>query len=541
MALWLLPALPFLQHLRGTLARHRVEKQLRRQDQWPADIPRTNHFDAAARLRGERVAMLLTNEPRPWNLPPAFTIVAPGAARPVTALTNVVAVERTREASNGWSFFACLLETNREHFENLHRQLERAPHDFGFDLSPEAWDVSADFQRSDADLWWQLVEGVSGQCRYLHAAVLLAVRDGDGDRALAALEDFVKVNDVWREQPVGVAQHWRAAGARKALALTWLLLHELSLSEEQLTSLSRLWVEGDHIRRSVDAFESDLIGFHRALEKMAGNTHRDPAQFLLGRIQARETNRLERMAEEMGRDGAVIGWRFLYGEETLASFAQAWAALRPAAQSIVKDHRASAWVSERSRLRDAWKKQGTYRFIRELPSSFFLSSILESELEPLSRATELETEIALTQAAIALQRYERAQGHYPQSLAQLVPRYLAHVPRDWQTGQPIRYACTEGRFKLYAIGWDGQDNGGSLEPRTAGAGYRNVWSGRDTVWLRRATPEEIALWEEQHSKRRHQGPAGRRRMSPPPPAATETSLRTNFPVPLFVLPFAPQH
>ena len=61
---------------------------------------------------------------------------------------------------------------------------------------------------------------------------------------------------------------------------------------------------------------------------------------------------------------------------------------------------------------------------------------------------------------VALLRYERANGMWPESLTQLVPDYLAAVPLDPADGAPLRYDVREGRPLLWSIGHDRIDNDG---------------------------------------------------------------------------------
>jgi hypothetical protein len=89
--------------------------------------------------------------------------------------------------------------------------------------------------------------------------------------------------------------------------------------------------------------------------------------------------------------------------------------------------------------------------------------------------------------AIALKRYELRHGQLPQSLALLVPEFLAEAPHDFMDGQPLRYRLNgDGFFTLYSVGEDGQDDGG--DPSTADSDKERQneppWAGRDWVWPR---------------------------------------------------------
>ncbi|MEX0866999.1 MAG: hypothetical protein WD030_06535, partial [Pirellulales bacterium] len=63
-------------------------------------------------------------------------------------------------------------------------------------------------------------------------------------------------------------------------------------------------------------------------------------------------------------------------------------------------------------------------------------------------------------AAIALAQYRAAHGEYPDKLAQLAPEFAAEEPKDYFTGQPLKYLRTAEGYHLYSVGPNGQDNGG---------------------------------------------------------------------------------
>ena len=70
---------------------------------------------------------------------------------------------------------------------------------------------------------------------------------------------------------------------------------------------------------------------------------------------------------------------------------------------------------------------------------------------------------AFDQAAIAcaLERYRLANGHFPETLDALAPRFISPLPNDVLTGEPYKYRLTDdGRFVLYSVGWDEKDDGG---------------------------------------------------------------------------------
>lgn len=63
---------------------------------------------------------------------------------------------------------------------------------------------------------------------------------------------------------------------------------------------------------------------------------------------------------------------------------------------------------------------------------------------------------------VALERYRKGNGRWPDSLEELRPAYLPSVPLDPYDGKPLRYRRTEGGVIVYSLGPDGKDDGGYI-------------------------------------------------------------------------------
>jgi hypothetical protein len=62
--------------------------------------------------------------------------------------------------------------------------------------------------------------------------------------------------------------------------------------------------------------------------------------------------------------------------------------------------------------------------------------------------------------AVALERYERDHGRYPDKLDALAPKYLAEVPGDLFSGKALVYRPMPKGYLLYSVGVNGRDEGG---------------------------------------------------------------------------------
>jgi hypothetical protein len=87
--------------------------------------------------------------------------------------------------------------------------------------------------------------------------------------------------------------------------------------------------------------------------------------------------------------------------------------------------------------------------------------------------------LVATELMVALRRFQAETGQPAERLEQLVPNYLAHIPEDPFSGQPLRYRLSKGENII----WPRQDSRGSflgppgaLPTRTIPAGQGIVWS-----------------------------------------------------------------
>lgn len=107
---------------------------------------------------------------------------------------------------------------------------------------------------------------------------------------------------------------------------------------------------------------------------------------------------------------------------------------------------------------------------------FRLSAPIFSELD--HRFVLLHSRVAQARLAGAAERFRLRNGNFPETLAALVPGFLAAVPADPYSGQPMIYRRKDqGGFELYSVGKNRVDDGGASDLR------RNDGLQKDDVWL----------------------------------------------------------
>ena len=120
-----------------------------------------------------------------------------------------------------------------------------------------------------------------------------------------------------------------------------------------------------------------------------------------------------------------------------------------------------------SELQSAFTHFSPYTFIAATSIPNF-----QKATQVLARNQSLADQALL---ACALERYHLANGHYPETLEALTPRFLEKLPHDIITGQPLRYRRTEGQFVLYSVGWNESDDGGKAGKTNEDGDW--VWGG----------------------------------------------------------------
>ena len=105
--------------------------------------------------------------------------------------------------------------------------------------------------------------------------------------------------------------------------------------------------------------------------------------------------------------------------------------------------------------------------------------------EIAGRFVHLKAQLDETRLACALERFRLARGAYPETLAELVPDFIAEMPVDTYSRQPLIYRREDGgTFLLYGVGKNRTDDGGVIDPK------KSEYKQPDDVWLFAPTPSK---------------------------------------------------
>jgi hypothetical protein len=126
-------------------------------------------------------------------------------------------------------------------------------------------------------------------------------------------------------------------------------------------------------------------------------------------------------------------------------------------------------LEEKQTIQPAQRRVEYGRILDEVRDLSLFYYLVQDELLRFNVVFDIDfrarAELDSAMVAIAVERYRLAERRLPESLEQLVPKYLEAVPVDPFDGKPLRYKRLEKGYTIYSIGEDGQDNGGISKDR----------------------------------------------------------------------------
>ena len=101
---------------------------------------------------------------------------------------------------------------------------------------------------------------------------------------------------------------------------------------------------------------------------------------------------------------------------------------------------------------------------RTTVQNYLASFALPNFSRALQTVARNQTFVSEALIVCGLERYRRANGEYPATLARLSPGFLENLPHDIITDEALKYRRTaDGQFLLYSVGWNERDDDGNPE------------------------------------------------------------------------------
>jgi len=406
--------------------------------------------------------------------PSTMLTIKPGVARVVWRQSRCMEkIDDKKPAIDVWPLLMEALMTNRATLTHLQALVDAGGIEFIHDYN----------QRDPGE--YSYLPQVKESVRKFTASGMLALHQGRREEAFEYLKSCGTVSQLIAKDPLMIDQLVHYACMAIAAGGCWEALQAGGLTDELLAQLQRQWEHS-----AVLAAAESSLAMERARAPMelqeARTTWKPEADiwndFLVNtRIGAKEF---------LTEYPHYWGWRWIWSyrdEQRYVEFMQSMIEATRAAQK-----RRSVLGVLKARNED---------------DVFYVASTRLDLFGPEIGVTERFVYLALraqtvanmVTAAIALERFHLAHHAYPAALANLAPEFAQAAPVDCMDGHDLRYRLNpDSTYLLYSVGEDGVDNGGDptpIEGRNPG-----FLHGRDWVWPRPATDEEVQAYEAEQNK-----------------------------------------
>ena len=442
----------------------------------------------AAPLFMEAAALLMNDDDvLSTNPPPAMRGVAPGKAMVGWTQPEV----RSSYATNSWLEVQAALEHDRSALALLFQITNSARFDFGLHYD----------QRFDMLLTHLSLEKKTSQ--RLAAFALLDLRSGHPDAAVRNLRTLLALVNGTQEERTAISQLVRIAIAQIGVGVTWELLQSPNLNDQHLADLQADWSRLDFILAAENVLPVEREGDETTAAKWRSSNGELNHYFELQK-KARANLDMAEEEDSFWRTATmkmkIIGWRYWWSyEDELRYLKGCDVLLNSLRQARTHGAFQKALATQDERLEELGITK-----LRNSVDAIFSSTVdfhaLQSEsvvtlAGVVRKVMRVEAAKQTAVAALALKRYQLKHGNYPADLNELVPEFVSQVPPDPVDGQPLRYhRNTDGRFRLYSVGENGQDDGGDPALEKSATSSSFIWQNpqtRDWVWPQPATDAEV--------------------------------------------------
>lgn len=268
---------------------------------------------------------------------------------------------------------------------------------------------------------------------------------GEGDRAVSALFASLRLRRIYR--PI-----FGASGVVPTLHGLELILN---FSEPSASALDRLQREYTDIA-AAQSVESRLAhAREQFIDGMMSRNFeaRNPMQALTRRL-ARPLM-MHRLVPELQKY-----------EEAIAAASQPWPQKLEAVDALARKYNYPR-RGERSTPRGFWE--------RTLGPARYDAAILDA-MNATPTIAQALARANVSIAAIAAVRYRRGTDNWPETLAALSPQYMTNTD-DPYSGKALRYRLEGQALKVYSVGANRKDDGGTWERRSELHRFERRWAG----------------------------------------------------------------
>ncbi len=382
-------------------------------------------------------------------------------------------------------------------WQSYYRNLEETNHDTGISITPAAdvllalskFDPAIEQLRKDSQLQYSRFPvkydmddpaeillphllAIKQSSQVLELRAIAELQNGQTDAAADDIKLMLRMVDSVQSEPFIITHLVRMAVMQMAIQCIYEGLSEHKWSDAQLAEMDSGLAKINFPEDYQFSILSESAAHAKIMEWL--EEKRSRGKVLVDLLTSDNQGKSNSSLQWVGRavDLMPKGW-FYQGDILLSEVDEIWASVPSSNTRRVISPGSVLQASNAMVLAD-----------NQASAFNFLGRILTSDLSTYAKRTAFAQESAeLAQTAIALERYYLAHGEYPASLDALAPKFMEQIPSDIINGEPLRYHPTpNGRFILYSVGWNEQDDGGTTVPSKGLIGTGVDVDKGDWVW-----------------------------------------------------------
>jgi len=440
----------------------------------------------AAPLLLRAASLLETN----WNVlgsnpPPAMLMVAPGKAMIGWAQPNI----HTEEGTNSWEEIETALAEYNEVLKLLSKITDQPILDFNLNYK-DGFDKIRVYHLSS----------LKRSAQRLSAAAMDDLHRGNTTSAVKNVSTMLALANRASNDRLIISELVRIAIAQMGAPVTWEFLQSTNVTDDQLITLQRDWVNLDFIRSEGNALAMERVAGEITLTKWR-DSHSELQNYFDSLEQFTDPKEKDTSFDKLKIKAKVFLWRYWWSYPDELHLLKGNQALLETTRIADTNYSFLALRREQEdkmeKLFPTTNENENFWFgnPKEMDMHLMFSDSLRGLSAVFGKVMRVETTKQVVVTAIALKRYQLKHGNYPTDLSSLVPEFLTKVPLDPVDGQPLRYRRnTDGTFLLYSVGENGKDDDGNPASEPGVESSSHYWqnpAALDWVWPQPATEQEV--------------------------------------------------
>jgi hypothetical protein len=299
---------------------------------------------------------------------------------------------------------------------------------------------------------------VRGVCQRLRLKACAELASGQGEKALEDVRLLLYLTDSLKTDPFLISYLVRLACVQLATQPIWEGLADHRWSEVQLQELENRLQRYNFIADMKPSFDAERAVAISTIEMI----RKKGPWYLntIGDLDSTPASGDSMLANFIGFVLVPRGW---YDQEELnycRGFNIQHATALDTTEKRVSPTRVKADTQAYEQMMSATDFAGT-PLGRILRHRVIAHMLLPALGKVIVRSATIQTAVNQAAIACALERYRLTNGHFPEALEALAPRFISPLPTDVVTSEPYKYRLMDGgRFVLYSVGWDEKDDGG---------------------------------------------------------------------------------